>query len=104
MKVAKALARVPVALSFEFSPPKEPLGVERLFESARRLAAFSPTFVSMTYGAGGSTRRSTSELCQRLTVEVGLCAMAHLTCSGATVDELSSVASDFRERGIENVL
>jgi methylenetetrahydrofolate reductase (NADPH) len=104
MKIAERFAGAQVALSFEFFPPKEPLGVERLMDSARHLAAFSPTFVSVTYGAGGSSRHSTAALCQRLILEEGLCAMAHLTCGGATVDELRQIASDFHERGIENVL
>jgi methylenetetrahydrofolate reductase (NADPH) len=104
MKIAERLAGTKVALSFEFFPPKEPHGVERLLECAGRLSAFSPTFVSMTYGAGGSSRRSTAQLCQRLMLEEGLCTMAHLTCSGTTVDELRQIASDFCERGIENVL
>lgn len=104
MKIRERITRAGVALSFEFSPPKESLGVERLFDSARKLAAFEPTFVSVTYGAGGSTRGSTSELCQRLIGDEGLCAMAHLTCSGASAEELGQIAADLRARGIENVL
>ncbi|HWA75215.1 MAG TPA: methylenetetrahydrofolate reductase [Polyangiaceae bacterium] len=104
MKIAKCLEEAEVALSFEFFPPKDPPGVERLLDSARRLSAFSPTFVSVTYGAGGSSRHSTAALCQRLMVEEGLCAMAHLTCAGATVEELQLIAAEFRERGLENVL
>lgn len=104
MKIRERLAEARVSLSFEFFPPKDALGLERLFESVGRLARYQPTFVSMTYGAGGSTRRSTSELCERLRLEHGLCAMAHLTCSGAAASELAQVAAEFYARGVENVL
>ena len=99
----KLLAKTP-AFSFEFFPPKDAAGVDRLFETVARLQAYDPAYVSVTYGAGGSTRRLTVDLVQRIKREVGLEAMAHLTCVGATQDELESVLNQLRDGGIDNVL
>lgn len=104
MKItAKLLAKTP-AFSFEFFPPKDQAGVDRLFQTVARLQAYDPAYVSVTYGAGGSTRKLTVDLVTRIKREVGLEAMAHLTCVGATRVEISSVLDQLREGGIDNVL
>jgi methylenetetrahydrofolate reductase (NADPH) len=92
------------SLSFEFFPPRDSDGVDRLFQSVRALAAFEPSFVSVTCGAGGSTRTTTAEIVERLQKDEGLCAMAHFTCVGSSRAELLAVARDLEARGIENVL
>src|SRR5688572_33486629 len=79
MKIVDKLGKLP-AFSFEFFPPKDQEGVERLFETISQLAPYEPAYVSVTYGAGGSTRRLTVELVRRIKQEVGIEAMAHLTC------------------------
>ena len=104
MKISAKLSPKTPAFSFEFFPPKDQAGVDRLFETVTRLKAYEPAYVSVTQGAGGSTRRLTVDLVKRIKQEVGLEAMAHLTCVGATRDEISSVLDQLREGGIENVL
>src|SRR6187551_619817 len=104
MRIIDSLKAHTPAFSFEFFPPKDAEGVERLLGTAQELKAYSPTYVSVTYGAGGSTRRLTVELVERIKREVGLEAMAHLTCVGGTRDEISSVLDQLQEGGIHNVL
>jgi len=104
MKITAKLAAKTPAFSFEFFPPKDEAGVDRLFETVARLQAYDPAYVSVTYGAGGSTRRLTVELVKRIKREVGLEAMAHLTCAGASRSEIESVLEQLKEGGIDNVL
>src|SRR3954467_3150664 len=103
MKIVDRLGRAPV-FSFEFFPPKDAEGVDRLFETIAELRPYEPGYVSVTYGAGGSSRRLTVELVRRIKHEVGIEAMAHLTCVGATRAELGGVLDELREGGIENVI
>jgi methylenetetrahydrofolate reductase (NADPH) len=90
--------------SFEFFPPKTEDGWNNLWAAAEELKQDDPAFVSVTYGAGGSTRDRTIEIVKRIKQELGLEAMAHFTCVGATVDELRTVLDQMRDAGIENVL
>jgi methylenetetrahydrofolate reductase (NADPH) len=75
-----------------------------LLRTAERLRALAPSFVSVTYGAGGSTRRNTIEITARLQRELGLTAMAHLTCVGHSRAELEEILREIRQRGIENLM
>jgi methylenetetrahydrofolate reductase (NADPH) len=104
MKITAKLSPKTPVFSFEFFPPKDEAGVDRLFETVARLKAYQPAYVSVTYGAGGSTRKLTVDLVTRIKREVGLEAMAHLTCVGTTREEIGSVLDQLREGGIENVL
>ena len=90
--------------SFEFFPPKTPAGEASLYEAIDRLRALEPTFVSVTYGAGGSTREKTIELVGRIKHEIGIEAMAHLTCVGASRGELAEILQRLERQGIDNVL
>jgi methylenetetrahydrofolate reductase (NADPH) len=90
--------------SFEFFPPKTPDGEERLLETLAELRPLAPAFVSVTYGAGGSTRDKTIEVVSRIKNEFGLEAMAHLTCVNATVDDLRRTLDEMRAAGVDNVL
>jgi methylenetetrahydrofolate reductase (NADPH) len=90
--------------SFEFFPPKTDDGVKALFETVEALRPLAPAFVSVTYGAGGSTRARTVELVTRLKRETGIEAMAHVTCVGASRDEIAATLDQFAEAGVENVL
>lgn len=92
------------AFSFEFFPPKSPEAVEALYHTAAELARLDPCFVSVTYGAGGSTREMTVELVARINRELGVEAMAHLTCVGHTADEIACTLDRLWELGIRNVL
>ncbi len=104
MKIVDRLLGPEPAFSFEFFPPKDQEGVERLFDTLATLRTYSPTYVSVTYGAMGSTRALTVDLVRRIKHEVGIDAMAHLTCVGATRDDIREVLDDLAESGIENVL
>src|SRR5580765_981931 len=90
--------------SFEFFPPKTPEGEQNLYEAIAALRPLAPHFVSVTYGAGGSTRSKTLEIVSRIREEHGVEAMAHFTCVGATVDELRATLDEMAGLGLDNVL
>ena len=91
--------------SFEFFPPKTDEGAEGLMRIAADLkSSAEPDFISVTYGAGGSTRDRTHSVVTRIQSELGVTGMAHLTCSGSTRDEIRAVADRLAESGVENVL
>jgi methylenetetrahydrofolate reductase (NADPH) len=98
------LAHKRPVFSFEFFPPKTPDGEAALLRSLERLAPLEPDFVSVTWGAGGSTRARTVDLVARIKHEFGIEAMAHLTCVGATKDELGAVLDQLAAAGVHNVL
>jgi methylenetetrahydrofolate reductase (NADPH) len=90
--------------SFEFFPPKTDEGVKALFETVEALRPLAPGFVSVTYGAGGSTRARTVELVKRLKRETEIETMAHVTCVGASRDEIGATLDEFASVGVQNVL
>jgi methylenetetrahydrofolate reductase (NADPH) len=90
--------------SFEFFPPKTPQGEQSLLRTIGHLRELNPSFVSVTYGAGGSTRHKTIELVTRVKREFGIEAMAHLTCVGHDRDEIAAILDRLQTQGIENVL
>jgi methylenetetrahydrofolate reductase (NADPH) len=90
--------------SFEFFPPKTDDGERNLFEALEALRPLEPSFVSVTWGAGGSTREKTIAIVSRIRANHGLEAMAHFTCVGATTDDLHAALRQMREAGIDNVL
>jgi methylenetetrahydrofolate reductase (NADPH) len=90
--------------SFEFFPPKTEEGIRQLFETVEALRPLAPAFVSVTYGAGGSTRQRTLELVSRLKKETEVEAMAHVTCVGASRSEITEVLDEVAGAGIHNVL
>jgi methylenetetrahydrofolate reductase (NADPH) len=98
-----AAGREPV-FSFEFFPPKTELGERNLFGALERLRDLDPAFVSVTWGAGGSTRSKTIEIVSRIRSNHDLEAMAHFTCVGATTEDLRSALDQMRDAGIDNVL
>jgi methylenetetrahydrofolate reductase (NADPH) len=104
MKISELFGRGRVLVSFEFFPPQTPQGEIALFRTIERLGPLEPAFVSVTYGAGGSTRQKTTELVTRIKNEVGIEAMAHLTCVGHTRAELGAILDRLVANGIENVL
>jgi methylenetetrahydrofolate reductase (NADPH) len=90
--------------SFEFFPPKTPEGEKNLYRALTELKPLEPAYVSVTYGAGGSTRDKTLEIVQRIKEEFDLEAMAHFTCVDQTVAEIEATLARMREVGIDNVL
>lgn len=104
MRIDQILAAGEPSFSFEFFPPKTPQGERNLHDALEELRLLEPAFVSVTYGAGGSTRAKTIEIVRNIKREYSLEAMAHFTCVGATVEELLSTLDDMEQVGIENVL
>ncbi len=108
MKIAEILRlareRGEPVFSFEFFPPKTDEGVRQLFETVEALRSLGPAYVSVTYGAGGSTRARTVELVKKLKRETEIEAMAHITCVGSSRDEISQVLDEVAEAGVQNVL
>jgi methylenetetrahydrofolate reductase (NADPH) len=90
--------------SFEFFPPKTPEGERNLYNALSELKPLEPAYVSVTYGAGGSTRDKTLEIVQRIKEEFDLEAMAHFTCVEQTVEEIESTLQRMRNAGLDNVL
>ncbi|HEU5144688.1 MAG TPA: methylenetetrahydrofolate reductase [NAD(P)H] [Dermatophilaceae bacterium] len=92
------------SFSFEFFPPRDDASEAQLWEAIRRLEKLSPSFVSVTYGAGGTTRDRTVRITGRIAQDTSLTAMAHLTCVGSSVAELRSVVGHYAAAGIRNIL
>src|SRR5438309_4025785 len=90
--------------SFEFFPPKTDAAWEELFVNIAQLQALQPSFVSVTYGAGGSTRERTHDLVVRIHRETELTAVSHLTCVCHKLDELCAILERYAGSGIENIL
>jgi methylenetetrahydrofolate reductase (NADPH) len=102
-KIVDILAAGP-SQSFEFFPPKTPAAELQLEETIRELEPLHPTFVSVTYGAGGSTREMTHDIVTRINRETSLTAMAHLTCAAHTRGELNDIVTRYHDAGIANIL
>ncbi|HZN92409.1 MAG TPA: methylenetetrahydrofolate reductase, partial [Myxococcales bacterium] len=104
MKIRNRLNPSNPCFSFEFFPPKTEEGVEQLLRTIEELAPLEPGFVSVTYGAGGSTRDRTLELVSTIKERSGVESMAHLTCVGHTKAELKEVLDRLAAAKVENVL
>jgi len=104
MRIADCYGQGRPVVSFELFPPKTEAGFASLYRSIAELKQLDPGFVSVTWGAGGSTRRQTIELVTRIQDELGITAMAHLTSVGSSADELAASLDRLIEAGIENVL
>src|SRR5437868_2563634 len=94
----------PTTFSFEFFPPKTDRASAELFQTIAQLQALQPSFVSVTYGAGGSTRERTHDLIVRIQRETNLTAVSHLTCVCHSQDELAAILDRYAESNIENIL
>jgi methylenetetrahydrofolate reductase (NADPH) len=103
-RIDQILEETHPCFSFEFFPPKTEDGERNLREALEELKKDKPSFVSVTYGAGGSTRERTIAIVKWIKQELGIEAMAHFTCVGATVEDLRSTLHDIRAAGIDNVL
>jgi methylenetetrahydrofolate reductase (NADPH) len=104
MRIDELLQHDGPVFSFEFFPPKTEQGEHNLYTALAELRELEPSFVSVTYGAGGSTRARTIEIVKRIKGEHGLEAMAHFTCVGATVPQLRATLDEMSAAGIDNVL
>jgi methylenetetrahydrofolate reductase (NADPH) len=104
MKIIDIIKRDNPVFSFEFFPPKDNIGFDQLFETIDNLKSRNPSFVSVTYGAGGSTRSKTIDLVGRIKNEIGLESMAHVTCVGHSSNEIRSVLQSIKDQNVENIL
>ena len=104
MRLDQLCSAKPRTLSFEFFPPKNDRAWYTLEDTIDQLAPLGPDFVSVTYGAGGSTRSKTREVVQHIQTKTGLTAMAHLTCVNATRSDLHQLLAEYQSAGIENLL
>jgi len=102
-KIVDILAGGPSS-SFEFFPPKTPAAEAQLEQALLELEPLNPSFVSVTYGAGGSTRERTHDLVVRINRDTSMTAMAHLTCAAHTRAELTEIVTRYRESSVENIL
>src|SRR5438874_4268265 len=104
MHIQDIFAQHPTTFSFEFFPPKTDAASEELFRTIASLQALQPSFVSVTYGAGGSTRDRTHDLVVRIEKETNLTAVSHLTCACHTLEEMTAILDRYAASGIVNVL
>ncbi len=102
-KITDLLASGPT-LSFEFSAPRDDEGQSRLNHTLRRLASLGPSFMSVTYGAGGSTRGPTEQVVLHIQDDLGVTAMPHLTCVSHTQGEVVTLLNRYQDEGIDNLL
>src|SRR6185436_4596067 len=104
VRIGDLLRRGTPSFSFEFFPPKDEAGEEVLWRSISELEPLRPTFVSVTYGAGGTTRDRTVSITGRIARETSMLPMAHLTCVGHTTDEIAAILHDLGNAGVEHVM
>lgn len=104
MHIKDILKNNRISFSFEFFPPRTDAGSAQLFENIRTLSGLMPAYVSVTYGAGGSTRELTHGLVMRIQKETGITVVSHLTCVGSTKDEIRSILENYKTSGIQNIM
>lgn len=104
MLVKDLLNKQKLTVSFEFFPPKNESGWDDLYQTISKVMPLNPSYVSVTYGAGGSTRSRTHDLVTKLNHETGMCIVAHLTCVNSTRDEVKSIIERYNNEGILNIL
>ncbi len=103
-KITETFKKKPVTFSFELFPPKTDEGYKKLLETVKQLAALSPDFISVTYGAGGGSRDKTFDIVEHIEREHKLTGVAHLTCVLHTKEELKNILENIKSRKIRNVL
>lgn len=104
MRIDELMNQGKPTVSFEFFPPKTEQGFASLYQTIDELKPLNPSYVSVTYGAGGSTRQKTVELVEKIQKEIGIRGMAHLTCVGHTAAEIGVILDDLWKAGVRNVL
>jgi methylenetetrahydrofolate reductase (NADPH) len=104
VRISEALATQRPFFSFEFFPPKDAEAHAHLLETIEALRPLRPAFVSVTWGAGGSTRLRTLEICKQIRNDIGLTVMAHVTCVGSARADLRSIFNELEAAGIENIM
>jgi methylenetetrahydrofolate reductase (NADPH) len=104
MHISEIFKNNKITFSFEFFPPKDRAASDRLFSAVRELIPLKPAWVSVTWGAGGSTREITYDLVQRIRKETDLTVVSHLTCVGAARPGIAAILEKYRANGIVNIM
>ncbi len=104
MHIAEILKKDKISFSYEFFPPKTDKSSEFLYHTIPDLMPLKPAYISVTYGAGGSTRDLTHDLVKRIQEDTSLTVVSHLTCIGSTRDEIKQILEKYRESGIMNIM
>lgn len=104
MHISQVLGKKQTTISFEFFPPKNEEASEDLFRNIQELSQMNPAYVSVTYGAGGSTRDLTHDLVVKLQEQTGLTIVSHLTCVGSTKEEIRGILKRYEKSGIHNIM
>lgn len=104
MKIIDRLKEDKIHISFEVFPPKTDAGFEKVLEATDKIAALKPSYISVTYGAGGGTSKNTAKIASHIKDDLGVLSLAHLTCASSTKDEVRDVIANLQQLGIENIL
>lgn len=104
MKIIDKLLEDKIHISFEVFPPKTDAGFEKVLEATDKIAELQPSYISVTYGAGGGTSKNTARIASHIKDDLGVESLAHLTCASSTKEEVRRVISNLKELGIENIL
>ncbi len=104
MKIIDILKSDGVHISFEVFPPKTDAGYDKVLSATDAIAKLSPTFISVTYGAGGGTSKNTANIASHIQNDLNVMSLAHLTCASSTKEEVANVIADLKSKGIENIL
>lgn len=105
MKIIDKLSRGDnIRISFEVFPPKTDAGLEQVMEATERIAELEPSYISVTYGAGGGTSKNTARIANHIKTKLGVESLAHLTCASSTKEEVREVIANLKGLGIENIL
>ncbi len=104
MKIKERLSEDRVNISFEVFPPKTDAGFNKVMEAIEEIADLKPSFISVTYGAGGGTSKNTVKIASHIQNDLGVASLAHLTCVSSTKEEVRQVIEQLRKQGIQNVL
>ena len=104
MKISEVLQNKQLTLSFEVFPPKKADGYAAVKTAVEQIAALGPSFMSITYGAGGTTAGYTMEIAEQLKAERGVTVLPHLTCVTSSRDYVEEILQRFRESGVENIM
>lgn len=104
MKITDKIKQKEVNISFEVFPPKTDAGYEKVMDAVEKIAALEPSFISVTYGAGGGTSKNTAKIAAHIKDDLHVTSLAHLTCASSTKEEVHRVIEDLKEKGIENIL
>lgn len=104
MKIIDRLNEDKIHISFEVFPPKTDAGFDKVLEATDKIAALKPSYISVTYGAGGGTSKNTAKIASHIKDDLNVLSLAHLTCASSTKEEVRDVISNLKQLGIENIL